>query len=368
MKLFPVLVLFALFAAQAYAFDVGIKVTVSQDTVAVGTNVTIVKDGVLLYNIRAGADGVASFKLDAGSYFVYLDRGGYPRHVNLLEVAKTDNITYTLRQSISYAGAYGQIAGPADFNGASVTAYAKGNVVKRTDANKDGYYQMSFLPEGEYELVFSAPGFVEKNETASLIMSQFSEVNARLEKIPAVVPPQTTMTAPPTAQKQSVIEILIAKGGLPFAGQVVNVNTPAGNVETTTGTDGKAHVNAVVPGKYVFTYGNLTATTVVEGGVAPTPAQPPAAKPEPAVPAAPLPQQPSNAGLAVGVLAFALVGIIVVLAAIMFAMSRMRKIGKHGPKTPEMPHGEAHQEHTGAVHEHPGAKHEHAHAHKHDNK
>ena len=89
----PALLLFALFAASAYAYQVGIKVTVAQDTLAVGTNVTIVKDGVLLYNARAGADGTVSFDLDAGSYFVYLDRGGYSRHVNLLEVSGVQNVT-----------------------------------------------------------------------------------------------------------------------------------------------------------------------------------------------------------------------------------------------------------------------------------
>jgi len=54
-----------------------IIVTVSQGTLAVGTNITIVKDGTILYNAKADGNGFASFSLDAGSYFVYLDRGGY---------------------------------------------------------------------------------------------------------------------------------------------------------------------------------------------------------------------------------------------------------------------------------------------------
>ena len=347
--------LFALFAAQAFAFDVRIMVTVSQGTAAVGANITVVKDGVLLYNARAGADGSAAFKLDAGSYFIYLDRGGYPRHVNLLEVAGNQNVTYTMRQTISYAGAYGQMYGPADFSNASVAAYVNGNVAKRTGANKDGYYQMSFLPEGQYELVFSAPGFVDKREAASLLMSQFSEVDARLDKVSAAAPQPTTMSAPKTAQRQSLIEISLMNGSMPFAGQAVNVDTPAGNVVATTGADGRAHVNAVVPGMYVFTYGNLTAVTVVAGDTNATPAQPQPAEPEPAAPTEPQPQQQANGGLAAGAVVIAIICIIVVLGIALFVVGRMKK-AKQGPNEP------AHSEE--AHHKHAGAKHDHAHRHK----
>jgi len=369
-KLSAIFVLMALVMAPLFAYDVGIKVTVSQDTLAVGTNITIVKDGTLLYNAKADGSGSALFKLDAGSYFVYLDRGGYSRHVNLLEVIKTENITYTMRQLISYASVYGQVTGPTDFSTTLVTAYANGNVAKRTSPNKDGYYFMSFIPEGEYVVAFSAPGFVEKNETATLLQSQFTEINMKLDKV--VVPPaaQPAISVPAKVQKQSVIEIVIMKGSLPLSGQVVMVKTPSGNVEIVTGTDGKARVNAVAVGEYVFTYGNLTSKTIVEGAAV-VPVKPPVVvEPEPEAP--PAVQKPADtSGLVAGAAVIALGGAVVVLGIIIFVVSRMVKKQKpkeeakaheQPPALPSEPEVFEKPEHA-AAHKH-GHAHSHVHKHK----
>ncbi len=354
--------LFALFSASAFAYDVVIKVTVSQDTLAIGTNITIVKDGTLLYNARADGNGVASFSLDAGSYFVYLDRGGYSRHVNLLEVSKSDNITYTMRQLISYASAYGQVTGPADFSTASVAAYANGNIAKRTTPNKDGYYLMSYIPEGEYALVFDAQGYVEKNVSATLLQSQFSEVNVKLDKTPVAPDAPATIAVPTAAQKQSVIEILIAKGGLPLSGQVVAVKTPAGNFEVITGADGKAHVNAASPGEYVFTYGNLTSKTIVEGAPVVPVQKPNVTETAPIIPpATEQPQTPaSTGGIVAGAAVVVAIMVIVALGIIIFVASRLAKQQK--PKADGK--GDALQ-HEAEEHKH---AHPHQHAHKHEHK
>jgi hypothetical protein len=376
-KLFPIFALAVLFAAPVFAYDVAIKVTVSQDTLAVGTNVTIVKDGTFLYSAKADGSGMTYFKLDAGSYLVYLDRGGYSRHVNILEVGKSENITYTLRQAISYASAYGQVSGPADFSGASVAAYANGNVVKRIAPNRDGYYLMSFMPEGQYALVFTAPGFVEKNVSSMLLQSQFTELNAKLDRTPVAPTTQPSITVPSSVQRQSVIEILLADGIAPLSGQVVLVKTPAGSVEVTTGADGKAHVNAAAAGEYIFTYGNLTAKTLVAGAENAT-AKPPVVAPEPsAPPAATQPQ--ANTNLMAGLAAIVMGGVVVALGIILFVASRLGKKPKaaadaregkeaapaeghaHSHKhAPEEGHShEAHQREHGAAHAHPHAKHEH---------
>jgi len=349
--------MFVLLAAPVFAYDVGIIVTVSQDTLAVGTNITIVKDGTLLYNARADANGAALFKLDAGSYFVYLDRGGYSRHVNLLEVSKSDNITYTMRQLISYASAYGQVTGPTDFSNASVAAYANGNVVKRVTPNKDGYYLMSFMPEGQYDMVFEAQGFVEKREVATLLQSQFSEVNAQLGKVPVIPTAQPTLLVPSAVQRQSVIEILIVRGNMPLSGQVVRVKTPSGDVEIITGADGKAHVNAVAAGEYIFTYGNLTSKTVVEGSVEVPAPKPNATEPEPVVPSPPVEQTPVESGFVAGATAIVIAGAIVALGIVIFVASRM--LGKQGPKGPDASEKPEHK--------HPH-QHEHAHKHEHQKK
>jgi len=343
--------MFALLAAPIFAYDVAILVTVSQDTLAVGTNVTIVKDGVRLYDGKAGADGVAQFPLDAGSYFVLLDRGGYPRHVNLLEVTGSQNVTYTMRQLISYASAYGQVSGPSEFTDASVAAYSNGNIVKRATPNKDGYYLMSFLPEGEYSVDFSAPGFDGKAVTASLRQSDFSEINAALAK--TVEPAQATpiVMAPGTAERQSVIEVSLVRGGQPMAGVKLTVETPAGSIEVTTGADGKAHVNAVQPGQYKFLYGNLTAVTVVEGANETTAAPPATTEPEQQAPSGP--SAPVAGGMIAGAAVIGFVGLIIVVAAAIFIASRMGR--KKQPEKKELPSEDAAAPHARHAH-HPHHK------------
>ena len=365
--MFPIFALFALFAAQVFSYDVGIKVTVSQETLAVGTNITIVKDGTLLYSAKADGSGTASFSLDQGSYFVYLDRGGYSRHVNILEVSKNDNITYTMRQLISYASVYGQMSGVPDFNSASVAAYANGNVAKRAVPNKDGYYLMSFIPEGEYVLVFSAPGFVEKNVSATLLQAQFSEVDAKLDKLPVAQQFKPTITVPSVVQKQTVIEILLMNGSTPLSGQVVLVKTPSGSVEATTGADGKAHVNAVKPGEYIFTYGSIASKTTVEGTEAVPVQKPPVAIPEPATPPAATQQAPAGTGLVAGVAVVVVGGAVVALGIIIFVVSVMMKQKPKAGGKHEHAHGHdavqthGHGAHSHAKHEHGDAAHEHGH-------
>jgi len=346
--------MFVLFAAPVFAYDVAIKVTVSQDTLAVGTNVTIVKDGTLLYNTKVGASGIVSFNLDPGSYFVYLDRGGYSRHVNLLEVGSAENITYTMRQIISYASVYGQVTGPTDFSSASVAAYSNGNIAKRATPNKDGYYLMAYLPEGNYDLVFAAPGFVEEDEPITLFASQFSEANVKLGKIPVAPVSQPAITAPSSVQKQSVIEIQVMNGSSPMPGQTVQVKTPAGDIEAVTGADGKAHVNAVAPGKYVFTYGNLTSTTVVEGETV-VPVQPVVNDTEPVAPIETAPEQTQESGgLLTWVVAAAMAIVIVVIGIVIFIAGKIAK--KQGPKEGAGAHEPSAEPH--------GHKHAHAHQHK----
>ena len=366
MKFFQILAVLMIFAAGAFAYDVGITVTVSQDTFAVGTNITIVKDGTLLYNAKADGNGAASFKLDNGSYFVYLDRGGYPRHVNLLEISKNEEITYTMRQSISSFSAYGQITGPVDFTGAAVAAYMDGKIVKRTTPNKDGYYMLLYMLEGEYEIAFSAPGFVEKNASASLLPTQFSELNVKLDKIPVMPTAQPTITAPSVVQKQSVIEILLVRGSMPLSGQIVFVKTPAGSVEVTTNAVGKAYVNAVRPGEYIFTYGNLTSITVVKDVEVPV-QKPPVVTPEPSAPPATTQQPPADNGLVAGAIVVAMGGAIVALGIILFVASKIVKKqkpnaepGAHEEKKTVQPEAVEKTEHE--------TKYTHAHAHKHGHK
>ena len=338
---------------------VGIKVTVAQGTLAVGTNVTIVKDGVRLYDGKADAFGMVQFPLDAGTYFVLLDRGGYPRHVNLLEVNGSNNVSYTMRQLISYASVYGQVTGPTDFSNASVGAYSGGNIVKRVAANKDGYYIMSFLPDGQYDLSYTADGFIEKKLVRSLYQPDFTEVNVALSKMVAPSQQAPTVMAPGTAEKQSIIEVTVVRGGAPMAGVTLSVETPSGNIEVTTGADGIARVNAVKAGTYRFIYGNLSAVTIVPGAnETPAATQNATEEPQQTAPA----QQPAQAagnGVAVGLVIAGVVGLIAAIAIILFAISKMG--GKQAPKREEP---DAPQEKPASAQEKPHHAHKHEHHHK----
>jgi len=355
-RFFAAFLVLALFVASASAYDVGIKVTVSQGTLAVGTNVTVVKDGVRLYDGKADAFGTVQFPLDAGTYFVLLDRGGYTRHVNLLEVAKSENITYTMRQLISYASVYGQMTGPDDFSSASIGAYSNGNIVKRVPPNKDGYYIMSFLPDGEYELSYAADGFVEKRLLRSLSQPEFKEVNVELLKILPPVQESPIVMAPGIAQRQSIIEVSVVRGGVPMAGEKLSVETPAGNIEVVTGEDGIAHVNAVKAGEYRFFYGNMSAVTIVPGENETAAELPSEEEPqqEPAQPA-----KPEGNEMAVGLVVAGIVGLIAAIAAILFAISRMAgKKGKQEPK-PEAPAEQQKKPATSHKKRHAAHKHRH---------
>ena len=261
---------------------------------------------------------------------------------------------------MSSSSAYGQITGPDDFTGVAVAAYTNGKIVKRTTPNKDGYYMLLYVPEGAYDIVFDAPGFVEKNVSASLLQSQISEVNVKLDKIPAAQIAQPAIIAPSTAQKQSVIEILLVRGSLPLSGQVVDVKTPAGNVEITTGADGKAHVNAVTPGEYIFTYGNITSTTVVAGSTAVPAQKPPVVIPEtPAQPATT--QQPAGSGLVAGAAIVVIGGAIIALGIILFVASKM--IGKQKQK-PKADDGKKPAQIEASEKPEPKTEHKHAHVHE----
>jgi len=352
-RLILALALFSLLAAQASAYDVAIKVTVAQGTLAVGTNVTILQDDVELYSQKAGMDGVADFQLDPGSYLVLLKRGGYPDYVSILEVSGTTNVTRTMSQGMSYASAYGQIKGPADFSSVSIAAFTGGDIVKRASPNKDGYYLMPYLSGGEYELVFTAPGFNEARKPVSLMPAVYSKVNAKLEK-PATEPEgEPRLVAPASAGKDSAIEVAVFRGDAPAAGATVMVITPAGSFEATADGSGIVRVNAARPGEYRFSYGALEASTTV-GAAAPEPQAPPEQEPEPSAPATqePVPQEQGDWMGAAAALAVAggVVALLLVAAAAIMLLGR--KGGKVEDEKPAEPHGGKHAHARHAKHAH----------------
>ena len=181
------------------------------------------------------------------------------------EIGTGTRIGLAIRQLISYANAYGQIKGPQNFTSATVSAYSNGEAVKRTTPNKNGFYVLSFLPEGNYQLTFDSPGFSQQNISAFLPGAGYAEFNVGLEKYvpePESVP---LLSVPSQAMQFGLIEVSLTKGGAPLAGELVLASTPAGETSLLTGTGGKAALNAAQHGTYNFTYApaGLSASTIV---------------------------------------------------------------------------------------------------------
>lgn len=283
-----VLLFLALSLSAAYAYQLAITVTVTQGTLSIGSNVSLVTNGVEIAAGRTGADGIVRFNASNGSYFAVLKSSIYPTQVSLIEVSGDTEVTLTKRQMISYASAYGQIMGPENFSGASVSAFQNGLVAKRVEPNAHGYYVLSFIPDGTYDMVFEVPEYGKNTERAYLGLGEFTEVNSKMAK-PAPEPePLPVLTAPQQVQQSTTIEVQLSKGGVPLSGETVIAETPSGKVELTTDLQGKAALNAAQSGLYRFTFGELSASTMVP----PKEAEKPAA-PQPAQPAAPSPSQPA---------------------------------------------------------------------------
>lgn len=287
-------VLFALFVSAAYASQLAVKVTVTQDTLAVGTNVSLVTGGVVLAMQKAGLDGIALFNVTDGSYFVVIPPSSiYPKYVSLVRVNGNANITLTkwMPSPGSPANAYGQIFGPSDFSNASVAVHSNGLVAKKVSPNKDGFYALS-AQEGNYELSFSVPGFELQKKQVFLPSADYMEINPTLVKTELAPEPVLLLAAPGKAELKSVIEVALTRGGAPLAGGQINVETPSGKVLLSTGSDGKARINAAEAGAYRFSYANLSAVTAVAGPSKPPPE--PEIVPPAAIPSSPEPQQPKQ--------------------------------------------------------------------------
>jgi hypothetical protein len=357
-------------ASQLSAYSLKVTVTIADGTLAFGTNVSLERGGVQVANAIADVNGSASFNVAAGSYFVQLNRGSFPVFVYLVDVEKDTSIEYTIWQGLSYSNAYGQIFGPSDFSNSSVTVYSGSQVVSRVTHAKSypdnsGCFMIQFLPEGNYRLVFNVSGYQGLEEDVFLPDAQFVEVNPTLAPAVQQAPPQPALSAPASVQQYSAIVATLSEGGGPMAGQNVSVQTPAGALSLTTASDGTVSVNAAEPGQYSFSYGNLTASTSVQGNQAQAqppsqPEQQPAQQPQNNTSSQQPAQQPS--GQAGSILPFLAVGglallVVIAAAALFFIVTRYGK-EKGGAGGSQEAHGHSH-----------GHEHHHQHHHKeHDQK
>ncbi len=321
-------ILFALFVSAAYASELAVKVTVTQDTLAVGTNVSLVTGGVALAMQKAGLDGIALFNVTDGSYFVVIPPSSiYPKYVSLVRVNGNTNITLTkwMPSPGSPANAYGQIFGPTDFSNASVVAHSSGRVAKKVAPNKDGFFALS-IQEGNYELSFSVPGFEQQKKQVFLPSADYVEVNPTLVKTGLAPEPVLSLVAPGKAELKSVIEVALTRGASPLAGEQINVETPSGKVSISTGSDGKARVNAAEAGAYKFLYANLSAVTAVVGASKPQPPEPQIVPPA-VQPAQPPAQQPKQDGGNAGAILFVVLAFLAVIGLAAIFLAGLRYLG-----------------------------------------
>ncbi|MEM4554369.1 MAG: carboxypeptidase-like regulatory domain-containing protein [Candidatus Anstonellaceae archaeon] len=336
-RLWVALALFLLPLVHSYTLQ--IKVLVPPDTIAVGTNISLLHEGVEIASAKAGKDGTASFEVLPASYFVVLKRGGYPTAVHLLRIDKNMNITYILRDQLPYAGIWGRISGPADFSNSSITIYSEEKIVARYShkkdgiPNKDGYFLISFLPEGQYRVVFEVQGFLPKEEVKKLSLSDFAELNLELEQ------PKQEAQAPKLAlivtsenKKHSLIAVQLLNGSRPLGGEKIQVETPSGQITIITSSNGTAYLNAAEAGTYVFSYMNLSSTLFIEEEKteqeSTSPAQnqsaiqqpPPSQEPKQLSSPSRSEEEPWGGGLLFAVLGAA--AFLVVIAAVLFLLKR----------------------------------------------
>ncbi|MEM4348382.1 MAG: carboxypeptidase-like regulatory domain-containing protein [Candidatus Anstonellaceae archaeon] len=267
-RLWVTLVLCLLSLVSSYTLQ--IKVLVPPDTIAVGTNISILHEGVEIASSKAGKDGTATFEVLPGSYFVILKRGGYPTHVHLVQIDMNRNITYIMREQIAYAGIWGRIEGPKDFSNSSITLYSDSKVIARLNhkkdniPNKDGYFLISFLPEGQYRIAFEAEGFIPKEEIQQLYLSDFAQLNVVLEQAKPQEPPKIALIVTSENKTHSLIALQLLNGSKPLEGEKIQAETPSGQIFLTTSSNGTAYLNAAEAGKYIFSYQNLSYELIIE--------------------------------------------------------------------------------------------------------
>lgn len=375
----PIALLLLLLLPFAQASVLSVKVVVDQDTPSVGAPVSLITGGIELSTGKADSNGMVRFNASDGSYFISVGKSSiYPQYIVFKELSGDSSITIVRRQLINYANVYGQITGPTDFANTTAVAYMNGQIVKRAPVNKGGFYLMSFLPEGTYEIRFESPGFEPKRVQILLPSSEFTPLYVELL---APKPPEeqpTSISSPYQVQQFAPIEVVLSKGGVPLAGQEISVSTPSGKTTVKTDPQGIARVNAAEGGAYSFSFGNMSSSTMVAVAEVPAPKENKSAgvPVAPSVPAGPgaAPQAPSSGNgallpLAIGLALFMLA----VLVAIAVSVAKIAGSGGKKNGSAEAKHAGPHQHGAAGAKEHGQGSHpqdaahakEHGHSHPH---
>lgn len=251
-----------IFAGQLY-----VNLYLIDETPAVGTNVIIKKDGLEIMSGKADSKGKVSFNLSDGKYFIIIDRSYYPLQVHTAYVSDKTNVSFFVSEKISYPVIFGQIFGSSN---CSISLYQNQTLIKKESTDSYGYFLIKFIPEGEYKIVFSSPGFAKEQIEDYLFASQLKEIYITLkpENKTNLAENRTSnskisILVEPSAKRYSILEVFLVNGSNPIPNQKILIETPSGTLEATTDKNGLIKINLAEDGIYKFKWGNISASTFV---------------------------------------------------------------------------------------------------------
>ena len=334
------LALLALLIAPLAALQLNVVVTNEIGTRLPGTHVQILVANTTLYeqtakwcpsidlskNCSAVDDrAVASFTLAPGTYFLRLQRSGYPDHVYLQTLNDDTTLPLIMFIKKSTYTVFGRVAvNPESFVGESIKLVddKSDSILRSTTIKDNGYFILESLwPDTWYHARVDrgTERLISKSFSHSEIGAYYVEVNAASEPLQNITT-RPTFSAPMQADLHSKIRVRLLSQDRPMAGQPMTVTTPNGPLNLTTDTDGYVYVWAAEGGDYVFNWQSMTQTVSVpypEAPAAPVIVAPVVVEPAPAasepVTAAPVASTDNTAAIGLSVMVVLGLGVVVVV-------------------------------------------------------
>ncbi|VVB56783.1 Carboxypeptidase regulatory-like domain protein [uncultured archaeon] len=285
-----------LLAAPLLALQFNVTVTNEIGTRLPGTKVQILTGDTVLYEnstiwcpkadvdkgcpVRISDRAQAGFELAPDTYFLRLQRSGYPDHVYLQTLDQDTALTVIMFIRKSTYTMYGRVS--------NASHQLDGMQIKLMDADTDTVVRTSAIKaNGDYLIDSLWPGrkyYLRVDDGEQRLLSEpfsYNDVGAYYLELAGAQAPlrnvslQPLLSGPDRADLHSRISVTLMSGERPMEGQTVTVRTPNGELNLTTDADGIARVQAAEGGQYTFKWSSLRLNVTV-----PMP-------PAPAAPAAP---------------------------------------------------------------------------------
>ena len=361
-RLVCALALLALLIAPLSAVQLDVTVTNQVGTRLPGTHVQILVANTTLYEqttiwcpkIDAARNcttindkALAQFTLSPDTYFLRLQRSGYPDQVYLQTINADTSLNLILSDSKSTYTVFGRVA-------VDPTSYI-GETIKRVDDSSDSIVSTSTIKDNGYfilESIYPDKSYhlrVDRGTERLLSKSfSYSDIGAYYVEVNSVTEPLQNITTLPSfsgplkADLHSLIHLQLTSGDRPMAGQSVVVTTPNGPFNLTTDANGSVMIWAAEGGDYVFDWQTLKQTVSVPKPPAPVVVVTPVVEPKPSEPviSEPIPSAPSPnvgaAALGVSLLVFVGLGVVAILIlAVVFGPRLLKKF--RSPAAPGAP-------------------------------